>query len=97
VDRVLPGRLAAAGVPDSLAAPVAEQVGRVAQGTVPVPAGTPPDLAGAVVAAGHAAFADGLRVAMSVALVIALVCVALAVLIRPADGQPIDGGDTDTL
>lgn len=83
VAEVLPDRLAAADVPDSLADQVTDSAGSIAQGVVPVPSGTPDSLAQAVVDAGHSAFVSGLQGATLVGGVVALVAIGLALLAKP--------------
>ncbi|MEV4891104.1 MFS transporter [Nonomuraea sp. NPDC055795] len=93
----LPERLAAAGVPGPLADQVVDLAGSAAQGVPAVPDGTPPDLAAAIVNAGHGAFVSGLRLATLVGGVLALAAIALALWAKasaPVEaGAPATGGD----
>ncbi|MFD9737205.1 DHA2 family efflux MFS transporter permease subunit [Umezawaea sp. NPDC059074] len=82
VGRTLPGELNAAGVPGDVAAGYGGAASSIAQGSVPVPPGVSPDVASAIVRAGHAAFMDGFRLAALAAAGVVLVSALLGLLIR---------------
>ncbi|RAY13486.1 MFS transporter [Actinomadura craniellae] len=90
VGDVLTGRLAEAGVPPAATQGLAGTTEYVAQGVAPVPPGTPPDAARAIVEGSHLAFMDGFQGAMTVAGVVALAATGLALLVRRGN-TPVDG------
>lgn len=85
VSAVLDDRLAAAGVPASVAEQVQAGAGSVAQGVIPVPAGTSAEVAEAVIQAGQSAFVSGLQLAMLAGAIVAVAAIGLAVLTKPGE------------
>jgi predicted MFS family arabinose efflux permease len=80
IGALIAGKLAANGVPAATAAQVAGQKQAIAQGLIPVPAGTSHAVALRVVAAGQQALTDGMHVTFVVAAGVAVVAALLALL-----------------
>jgi hypothetical protein len=92
VGDVLYGRLTEAGVPAPAAGRIQQGAGGlVSQGVAPVPPGTPEPAAEAITTGSHLAFMDGFQTSLTVASVVALVAIGMAVLVRRGQ-SPVDGG-----
>ncbi len=88
VSGVLPGHLADAGVDGPLAAALRRAGDVVAQGVVPVPAGTSRTAAEAAARAGHAAFMDGFHVALLGGTAVVLAGALIALLAPRLEAAP---------
>ncbi|GAA2711080.1 MFS transporter [Micromonospora olivasterospora] len=85
VDAALPDRLAEAGVPDDVAADIADAGAVVAQGSLPVAPGTPAALAESIVAKAQESFVVGLQTSLTVAAVVTVGVALLTLLIKTED------------
>lgn len=88
VGSVLFGKLTDAGVPEALARQLQASQELVGQGLAPIPPGTSPEAAAAIVHGSHAAFMSGLHVSMLIAAIITLVGAMLAPFIRRGERRP---------
>lgn len=90
VGSVLPGKLAAAGVPGGLVHQVVAAKQLVGEGATPPLAQLPPGLQHAVIEASHASFMTGLHTSMLIGGVLVFAGAALSLLVRRGD-SPTDG------
>jgi EmrB/QacA subfamily drug resistance transporter len=89
VASVLPGHTRDAGLPTPTGAQVGAMKGAISQGVPPVPAHTPPHVAGLLVRVSDLSFIDGMHAAFEVGAGIAFAAVLLSLLVRA--GRQVEG------